>query len=336
MLVNRLPRLLPLAVGFALLAGCGSAVQEPESAPVPPPVPDSQLSDVVLRVGDQKGNQRSLLAAADLLDTPYEIEWATFTSGPALLEAVAAEAVDVGGVGNTPPLFAAAASSPISVVSASQENAATDAVLVPGGSSLEDVTDLRGKTIGVPKGSSAHGNVLNLLAAANMSVDDVDLAFMQPAEGYSALTQRQIDAWATWDPYTAQAELESDVQVLADGAETANGYQFEVASNDSLASPAKNAAIGDFVQRIAEAQRYNHEHTEERARAWSAETGIAFEVTHHAANRRHQLPVPLNRELVESEQQLADAFIEAEEIPTRFRFADFVDRRFEQQVVNAR
>ncbi|WP_029721783.1 ABC transporter substrate-binding protein [Saccharopolyspora rectivirgula] len=336
MLRDKVLRIAAVLLSTVVLGACGSVTKTPEKATVPPPVPPEQLTDVVLKVGDQKGNQRSLLAAANLLDTPYRIEWSTFTSGPPLLEAVAAGAVDVGGVGNTPPLFAAAAGSPISIVSAAKQDPVSDAVLVPQDSPLRLPADLRGKRIGVAKGSSAHGNLLNILSEAEIPIDEVDIAFMQPAEAYSAFSQGQIDAWAVWDPYTAQAELQANARVLVDGRGTSNGYSFEVASNKALEDPAKNAAIADFVVRLAKAQHYNATHPEERAKVWTEETGGPIEVTRLAAERRHQVPVPMDQALVDSEQQLVDAFVEARVIPTKFRFEDFVDRRYEQQVVTAR
>ncbi|MGP3638634.1 ABC transporter substrate-binding protein, partial [Streptomyces sp. 24-1644] len=63
---------------------------------------------ITLNVGDQKGGYEAILrASVELDDLDYRFAWSTFTSGPPLLEAVNAGAVDVGGVGNTPPVFAA-------------------------------------------------------------------------------------------------------------------------------------------------------------------------------------------------------------------------------------
>ncbi|QUH02628.1 ABC transporter substrate-binding protein [Saccharopolyspora erythraea] len=322
-----------LVVGSA----CGSATTAPAKAPVPPPVSADALSKVVLKVGDQKGGSRSQLAAAGLLDdVPYRIEWSTFTSGPPLLEAVSAGAVDVGSVGNTPPLFAAAANARLSLVSASKADPAGDAILVPPDSPLRAVTELRGKTIGVAKGSSAHGQILYTLARAGLGLGDVRLSFLQPSEAYSAFTQKQIDAWAVWDPYTAQAEIEAGARVLATGEGTANGYGFQAASIGALGDAGKNAAIADFVTRLARAQVHNDAHPEDRARTWTAETGLPIDVTRRAADRKNQLPVPMDQALVDSEQRLADALADARVLPGRIRFEDFVDRRFDAQVVAVR
>src|SRR5690242_19253098 len=86
------------------VSACGTATGN--EAPVPASVSAADLAKVTLKVGDQKGGVKSLLTAANLLQgTPYKIEWSTFTSGPPLLEAASAGAIDTGRVGNTPPIF---------------------------------------------------------------------------------------------------------------------------------------------------------------------------------------------------------------------------------------
>src|SRR2546428_5950061 len=88
-----LKQLLSLLAAIIFTTGCSATAQ------------DTPAGEVVLKVGDQKGNAKTLLTAAGLLnDFPYKIEWATFTSGPPLLEAASAGAIDLGGVGTTPPI----------------------------------------------------------------------------------------------------------------------------------------------------------------------------------------------------------------------------------------
>jgi sulfonate transport system substrate-binding protein len=319
---------LVVLVGLFLLAGCSSVpLTRP---PVQPPVDPSALAGVTLRVGDQKGGSRSLLQAAGLLDgLPYRVEWSTFTSGPPLIEAARAGAIDLGATGNTPVIFAAAARARVQVVAAAQGNVTSDAIVVPPTSPIHNVADLRGKRVAVAKGSSAHGQLLQTLTAAGMTLDDVDVTFLAPADAFAAFGQGEVDAWATWDPYTAQAQLQAGARVIADGEGTANGYNVQVASNAALADPAKQAAVGDFLTRVAQAQRYADTHREQRAQVWSQETRLPLPVTTLAADRGPDLPVPMDDTFVRSEQQLADAFSDAGVIPGRADFGAFVDRRFE-------
>jgi len=322
--MSKLPSVLAVVL---VLAGCGTAATT--SSDVPAAVSAEDLAKVTLKVGDQKGNAKSILTAAGLLaDVPYRIEWATFTSGPPLLEAASAGAVDIGGVGNTPPIFAAAANAKIAVVSAAKGNVDSDAFLVPSDSPLDQIADLKGKSIAVAKGSSAHGQVLTTLREAGLSTKDVTLNFLQPSDAYAAFTQKRVDAWAVWDPYTAQAQHEAGARVLADGTGTANGYTFQVAGTAALADPGKNSAIRDYLLRFAKAQRWADTHHEEWARAWAQETGLKVEVAKAAVDRGVDLPVALDDAVVSSEQQLADAFSAEKTLPGKVDFAKFVDRRF--------
>ena len=304
---------------------------------MPGPVSAADLAKVTLRIGDQKGGLKSLLTAAGQLSgTPYRIEWSTFTSGPPLLEAASAGAIDAGRVGNTPPIFAAAAKAKIKVISVSRSNVEREAVLVPPGSPLQDVAGLKGKTIGVAKGSSAHGQLLNTLHRNGLSTKDVKLSFLQPSEAYAAFTQHTIDAWAIWDPYTAQAQLEAQARVLADGRGASNGLAFLTAGTAALADPGRNSALRDFAVRVVKAQKWADTHRSEWARVWAEETGLKPEVAQKAVDAGRDLPIPLDDSVVASEQQLADAFSDEKTLPGKVDFATYTDRRFAADLERAR
>lgn len=318
---------LLLAVLALVVAGCSSV---PRSRP--PVQPTADPAGVVLRVGDQKGGTQSLLRAADLLrGMPYRVEWTSFTTGPPLIEATRSGAIDIGQTGNTPAIFAAAARARVQLVAASQGNVTSDAILVPKNSPIRTVADLRGKKIAVGKGTSAHGQLLETLRAAGLSLDDVDLSYLAPGDAFGAFTQGQVDAWAIWDPYTAQAQLQAGARTIATGEGTANGYSFQVASNGALADPGKQAAIADYLRRVDIAMRYSDAHRDQRAVVWSQETKLALPVTRMAAQRGPDLPVPMDDRLLTSQQELADAFSDAGVIPGRVRFADIVDHRFDRR-----
>ncbi|MDT8912600.1 ABC transporter substrate-binding protein [Amycolatopsis sp. PS_44_ISF1] len=319
------------------MAGCSSGTATTGPAPVPAAVSPAELAQVTLRVGDQKGGVKSLLTAANqLAGVPYRIAWSTFTSGPPLLEAASAGAIDIGRVGNTPPIFAAAAKARISVVSVAKSDVEREAVLVPPDSPLREVKALKGKTIAVAKGSSAHGQLLNTLKNAGLTTKDVKLSFLQPSEAYAAFTQHRVDAWAIWDPYTAQAQLDAHARVLADGRGSSNGLAFETASTAALADPGRNAAIKDFVTRVVEAQLWSGRHHDEWAKTWAAETGLSLAVAQKAVAAGRDRPVPLDESVIASEQQLADAFAEDGTLPGKVDFGAFADRRYALEIEAAR
>lgn len=145
-----------------------------------------------------------LRAAGELDDLNYRIKRSTFTSGPPLLEAVNAKAVDLGGTGNTPPVFAAGSKSKIKVVGATHGSSDAEIIAVPDDSPLKKVSDLKGRSIAVAQGSSAHYQLITQLRKAGLSVGDVKISHLQPADALAAFHRGEVDAWAIWDPYTSQ------------------------------------------------------------------------------------------------------------------------------------
>jgi sulfonate transport system substrate-binding protein len=326
--------LVALGVAAALaLTGCGGdetgnedAVQEDGSV---------DLSQVTLIVGDQKGGSKALLhAAGELDDVPYEIDWKEFTSGPPLLEAMNSGSIHVGGVGNTPPIFAAAAKSNIKVVQAATYGGLGDAIVVPGDSTLTSVADLEGKKVAVAKGSSANYNLLAQLEDAGLDYSDVKVQDLQPADALAAFSAGHIDAWAIWEPFTSQAE-EAGGTVIADGSDLVNGYTFQVASQAGLDDPGTEAALADYLARIARAQAWASIHKEEWSTAWAAETGLPESVTLAAVTKRETKVVPIDEALISSEQDMADAFTEAGLLPGEVDLSEFFSSQYNEDVVTA-
>lgn len=300
-----------------MLSGCGGAATGNEGA-----VNDDgsvDLDQVTLIVGDQKGGSKALLGAAGQLDdVPYKIEWKEFTSGPPLLEALDAGSIHVGGVGNTPPLFAAAGNSKLRAVQGASYGGTGDAIVVPKDSDIKSVADLEGKSIAVAEGTSANYNLLAQLDKAGVDYEDVKTENLQPSDALAAFDAGHVDAWAIWEPYTSQAEHDADARVLTTGKGVVNGYVFQAVSDAALEDKATKAALEDYVGRIAEAQTWTETHKEEWAKAWAEETGLSEDITLSATKKREITLTPINDDVIASEQEMADAFAENGLVPEKF------------------
>ncbi|WOX25739.1 ABC transporter substrate-binding protein [Streptomyces solicathayae] len=326
--------LLPaLLLPLALLASACSTTSAADSGP------GSGSSDgkgaLTLNVGDQKGGSEAVLrAAGELDDLDYTIRWSTFTSGPPLLEAINAGAVDTGLVGNTPPVFAAGADSKITVVAATHGSSAGEAILVPTDSPLERPEDLKGKKIAVAQGSSAHFQLIASLRKAGLELKDVQVTLLQPADALAAFNAGKVDAWAVWDPYTSQILEGKKGRVLTDGQGVVNGLGFQVARPAALADKKKAAALADYIERLRRAQNWVFGHPEEWAKVWAKETGLPYEVALASVKRSNgtRIPVAVDDAAIASEQRIADTFAELKLIPRKFRFADYVDTRFNKNL----
>lgn len=316
-----------LAVTAALLTACGGGDSAPDAVRADGSV---DLSKVTLRIGDQKGTgtQALLEAAGELKDIPYKIEWSQYTSGPPMLEAINAGAVDIGGVGNAPPVFAAAAGSKIKIVSAYRVGTSGQGIVVPKDSSLQSPNDLRGKKIAVAKGSSAHHHLLSVLTKAGLTFADIEPQYLQPADALAALTTGRVDAWAIWDPFTAQAQKQADARILVDGKGYVQGDAFYVAGDKALGNTASAAALRDLLDRIKRAHTWVNGNTEPWARTFAQLTGLPYEVALLSVSREPYVDHPLDDATIAAEQRVADGFADAGLIPKRVTITDFVDTRF--------
>jgi sulfonate transport system substrate-binding protein len=321
--------IVALAVLGLVLTGCVSRQQSTGASQAPTTVPLTELSGLVLQVGDQKGGTESLLRAAGALDNlPYQIAFSTFTSGPPQIEAATAGKIDFAITGNTPPIFGAASNAKVKVVSAYNGGGVGDQILVPADSPITSVSDLRGKSILVGKGSSAHGNVLGQLDKAGLTPADVKLVFLQPADAFSAFQSGQGDAWAIWDPFTAQAEQQLKVRSIAQAKGVTNGYWFGVASDAALADPKRNSALADLLVRFAKAAKWAQDHPQEWAEKYAAAVGLDPKVAEVSQSRSLRLPTALSDEVIASEQKIADLFAKSGQIQSAPDFSKWVDRRY--------
>ncbi|MFT4084885.1 MAG: ABC transporter substrate-binding protein [Nocardioides sp.] len=316
-----------LAAGSALTA-CGGSDDAGSSSSDG----STDLSTVTLRIGDQKGTSaKALLQAAGLDDTTYKIEWKSFTSGPPMLEALEAGSIDVAMVGNTPPIFAAAANGGFKVVAAANYTGEGDAIVVPKGSSITSVAQLKGKKVAVAPGSSANYNLLGQLAKAGLSLSDVDVAELQPADALAAFANGSVDAWAIWEPYTSQAEVQDGATVLVNGANgVMNGLNFQVASTDAIDDSTTKAALSDYLTRVQKAQIWSGKaaHRTAWSKVWSQGTGLSVAVSEHATAKRPVTAVPIDSSVIDSEQTMADAFTKAKAIPTQVDLTDYFTDEF--------
>ncbi|CAM3222024.1 ABC transporter substrate-binding protein [Nocardioides dubius] len=311
-------RLLGALVAASLaLAGLSACSSEADSSGKP-----------VLRVGVQKDGVRAVLQEAGLLeDLPYEIEWAEFTAGPPIVEAAAADQIDVAWVGSAPPIFGAAAGADFKVVAQVQErDNQENSILVPADSDIQSVADLKGKEIAVGKGTSAHGLLLGALTRNGLTLDDVKANYLAPADGLAAFTSGDVDAWVVWDPFVTQVIEQSGAREITGGAPDEQGVQFEIASAKSLDDATKREHIEHFVGLLQEAWVWAIDNSDAWGDGWAAESGLPAEVTRAVAKKKAADFGPVTEETIAAQQALADAFLEAGELPQAIDFASIVEQ----------
>jgi sulfonate transport system substrate-binding protein len=295
------------------------------------------LSSVTLDIGDQKGTgAEAVLTAAGLLSSlPFRVSWSDFTSGPPMLEAMASGSVDIGGVGDAPPVFAASGGEAVEIVGARQTNGDQDAVVVPKNSPITSITQLKGKKIAYGSGSSANYNLLTVLTKAGLTTRDVTLVNLQPAEALAAFTSGSVDAWDIWPPYVQQVTAQDSARVLATGGAYGSPNSFEVASKAAAASPEKAAAIKVYLQTLDKAYVWAARHPGAWAAAWGKAAGLPASVMDVAAKIDAYTPIPITAAVTSSEQNLVNQFYSAGLIPNKVNISSYITTEFNATVTGS-
>jgi sulfonate transport system substrate-binding protein len=325
--------------GLAVAACSSSSSSSPGTAAAAAasasPSSSVNLSSVTLNVGDQKGTgAEAVLKAAGLLSTlPFKVNWSDFTSGPPMLEAMASGSVDVGGVGDAPPVFAASGGEGVEIVAArSAPTGDQDAIVVPKGSPITSIQQLKGKKIAYGSGSSANYHLLTVLDRAGLTTKDVTMVSLQPANALAAFTSGSVDAWDIWPPYVQQVVAQDGARVLAIGPQYGSPYSFQVASKAALANPEKAAAIKVYLATLNKAYTWTAQHTNAWGAAWGVAAGLPASITDVAAKVDAQNPIPITSAVIASEQNLVSQFYKAGLIPNNVDMSGYITTQFNSTV----
>ena len=193
------------AAAALLLAGCageGSALA-PTTKPSTSAGPTSWSADT-LNIDFATYNPLSLIVKKQgLLEKEFgdkvKVNWIQSAGSSAANLALRSGALDVGSTAGSAALLARANGSPIKAIDVySQPNWA--AILVPKGSSITKVTDLKGKTVAAAKGTDPYFFLLQALDKFKVPLDSVTIQNLAHADGKSALENGSVDAWSGLDP----------------------------------------------------------------------------------------------------------------------------------------
>jgi aliphatic sulfonates family ABC transporter substrate-binding protein len=250
------------------------------------------------------------------------VEWIEFQFGPPMLEAMRVGSIDLGAVGDTPPIFAQAAHANLLYIAANQ--GAPQSVLLPPGSKIESLTDLKGKKFAFGRGSSAHNFVLMVLEKAGLRYDEIDPVYLGPADAGAAFERGAIDAWSIWEPYTSIFVTRPGVRTLTTNTQIGDQFGYIMANAQFVhANPALTTQLlGAFT---ANAERARS-HRDDIAALLAGATGISQDVWTRALAQDAFQVQPMNDALTNSQQKIADRFRALGLVPVDIKVSDIVWR----------
>ena len=262
---------LSLAVAASGFAGIGTSGASVSHTTV-------DTSGVVLNVGDISSQQvLPLVTSGEITSTgtknsagnliytvagfPFKVTFNEFAAGPEAIAGILGGSIDLALTADTPVIFAQEQNIPLKVVATALPTypGADFAIVLPKGSKIKKIADLKGKTISAQSSTINQYFALAALKSAKLSPKDVTIDNLTPLNALAALNGGSLDAAVIPQPFVDLATL-GGATVLTTAKGYVDGYAFLDASNSALASKAKTAAIGDYLTLLAAAGKWTKAH----------------------------------------------------------------------------
>lgn len=289
----------------------------------------SSSQSKVIRIGYQKGDEFNITKIRGNLDKSlkkrgYKVKWIEFENGTSLLEALRFGSVDYGRTGNTPPIVSQASGAGLVYIGVGHSKASGSGIVVKKSSSIRQLKDLKNKKIAFAKGSSSHYLVVKALAKAGLTLKDITPVYLSPAEARIAFDKGKIDAWATWDPFTAAAETGSNARLLVNGEGLTTDRDFFLARSSFAA---KNKKITKIVlQSVSSSMTWSNQHHKQLIKELSSALRMNQKTMSLVVNRRIYGVDHLSSSIMDEQQSNADTFYKLKLIPKKINVRDSLSK----------
>jgi len=219
------------------------------------------------------------------------VQWVLSAGSNRALEYLNSGSIDFGSTAGLAAVLSRANGNPVKAVYV-YSRPEWVALVVPKGSAIRSVQELKGKKVAAATGTDAYLFTLRALHEVGLRKSDIEHVNLQHAEGRIALEQGRVDVWAGLDPLMAASQLEAGSRLLYRNVDF-NTYGF-LNTTDAFA-----AQHGDCVQRVLEAyeraRKWIIAHPQDAAELLSQEAHISLAVAQLQLSRNdfsHPLPGP--------------------------------------------
>jgi sulfonate transport system substrate-binding protein len=297
------------------------------TAPPPTAVSPGGSSAKVLRVGYQKSaTVLNVLKSQRSLEKRFQpdgvaVEWSKFAAGPQMLEALNVGSIDFAYTGETPPITAQAAGTPLVYIAHEFANPGAEAILVQKDSPIKTLAELKGKKVALNKGSNVHYLLVRALESAGLQYTDIEPVFLPPGDARPAFEQGKVDAWVIWDPFYAAAE-KSGARVLTDGKNLVANRGFFLSSQTFTSQNPKLTQA--FIDEANKASTWAKTNRAGVTDILSKSMGLDKAILDIAEKRKGYGLEPISEQVIADQQKIADSFYKLKLIPKVIKVADVV------------
>lgn len=279
----------------------------------------AQKAPRTLRIGYQKG-WLSILKSRGTLEKELaplgvNVTWTEFNAGPVQLEALNVGSIDFGDVGEAPPIFAQAAGAPLVYAGATVPRPQLEAILVPKGSAIKTVADLKGKKVAYNKGSNVQFFLAKLLEKQGLKYTDVQHVHLPPPDARAAFQKGAVDAWIIWDPFLAAAQKTLDAQILVDAKGVVNNRGYYFSSRDFASKNTDVLKIA--IRQINAIDTWAAKNKPVASKELAQVLGLDVGITDLYLSRADYGTAPVTSAILAEQQAIADTFFDLKLIPKK-------------------
>ncbi|RDE20264.1 aliphatic sulfonate ABC transporter substrate-binding protein [Parageobacillus thermoglucosidasius] len=318
--------LLLISLFIALMSGCGQETTTGTTA-------KGKEKNVTIRIGIQQSLGPLLLAKEkgwfekEFEKKGVKVKWIEFQSGPPHFEAMASNNLDFGGVGNSPVISAQAAGIEFKEISKAADGIKGDAIIVPQGSEIQSLKDLKGKKIAVAKGSSGFNFLYKALEHAGLKASDVEMIQLQPDEAQAAFDTRKVDAWAIWEPFISYEVIKKEARIIADGEDLKAYSPSFIVARTGFIEEHPDLTV-QFLKIYEKARRWQNDHFDEAVEIYAKAKKIDKEVVVRALRNNPSLNEPITDDVIQAQQKTADFQYEQKIIKRKIDTSKVVDNQY--------
>jgi NitT/TauT family transport system substrate-binding protein len=191
-------------------------------------------------------------------------------------------------------------------------------IIWPAESGIGTIADLKGKKIGLPLGTIAEFYLGRALDLNSMNIQEVTLVDVRAAESEKAVSDGDVDAVVTWEPWANQINQSMGKDVITSALQSSQyAYWNLVATPDWING--HTDAIEKLIKSLAQAEGYIASHQDEvkamigkRMNLDDTYVGIVWE--------RYQFALSLDQSLIaamedEARWMIANNLTEEEQVP---------------------
>ena len=308
------------ALSIAVLSGLGSGSAAAAADEIPEgyvKTHDGRLVDVsgvTLRIGAAEGtNGQTVLEGAGLDDTPYKVEYANMQGGNLVMEALAANQIDLGAGSQIPPLNASLANNGgnFRIIAVRYGSTLWQELITGPDSTITSVEELKGKTVGYNKNTTANYFLFKMLEEVGLTWEDIDAVPLTTSDGLTAVLTGEVDALASYGNSIRSAKAKG-AKTIKTAQNILSGNYLFYATPYAIEDEAYHAAIEDWLERWHESHAWAREHAQEWAAFYAPIINMdpaEYQKQYEEQNAdKIYAAKPITDTVIEDEQSIADAF----------------------------